>query len=113
MTLSPIENAHLSIASVAAFIVSQQRVFAGGVMTGPLFGWFGNRWRLHRHRGWRGALITAAAVSFEPLARRTAGYGIGSPAVLRGEVAVGIAMVAYVTARTVLAPRSERSENTL
>src|SRR5256885_13552873 len=39
MTLSPVENAHMSVAAIAGFMVSQAGVFIGGVVTGPVFGW--------------------------------------------------------------------------
>src|SRR6266513_3039533 len=41
MTLSPFENAHLTLATVRGFVVSERSVLLGGVVTGPLFGWFG------------------------------------------------------------------------
>lgn len=63
-------------------------------MTGPLFAWFGQRWRVHR--AWRGALATAAALSFGPLVRIPTGHAIRSSNVLLTEVAVGIAMATYV-----------------
>jgi hypothetical protein len=98
MTLSPVENAHMSGAAIAAFIASESRVFIGGVVTGPLFAWFGQRWRVER--AWRGALATAAALCFEPLVRIPAGQAIRSSTVLLAEVAFGIAIAAYVaTAR--------------
>jgi hypothetical protein len=58
MTLSPVENAHYSATTAVAFAVSESGVLIGGVVTGPLFGWFGERWRAQR--AWRGALATAA-----------------------------------------------------
>lgn len=97
MTLSPVENAHLTTASVAAFVGSESAVFIGGVVTGPLFAWFGQAWRARR--AWRGALATAAALCFEPLVRIQAGEAIRSSTVLFAEVAVGLAMIAYVATR--------------
>jgi hypothetical protein len=94
MTLSPIENAHLSLRSAGAFVVSQTPVIVGGVVTGPLFGWFGQRWRTDR--AWLGALVTAAAVCLEPLARIPVGHTLRFPAVSLAEVAVGLAMATYV-----------------
>jgi hypothetical protein len=102
MTLSPVENAHMSLASIAGFIRSQRTVFLGGLVTGPLFAWFGHRWQTQR--AWRGALVTAATVCLEPLARIPAGHAIGSSTVLVAEVAVGIAMMGYVAARTLMPP---------
>ncbi len=95
MTLSPVENAHLTLSSAAAF-VHESRVIVGGLFTGPLFGWFGQRWRTDR--AWFGALATAAAICLEPLARIPAGQAIRFPAVWIAEVAAGVAMAIYVFA---------------
>jgi hypothetical protein len=94
MTLSPVENAHLTVASATAFVHSEARVIVGGLVTGPLFGWFGHRWRTDR--AWLGALATAAAVSLEPVARIPAGNAIRFRAVWTAEVAAGVAMAVYV-----------------
>jgi hypothetical protein len=104
MTLSPVENAHMSKTAIAGVIVSQARVFTGGVVTGPVFGWFGQRWRAHR--ACRGALATAAALCLEPLARIPTGHAIRSSTVLLAEVAIGIAMVTYVVTRIRMSPQA-------
>jgi hypothetical protein len=96
MTLSPAENAHFSLHAVAAFVHSESPVIVGGVFTGPLFGWLGQRW--HTDRAWLGALATAAAICLEPLARIPAGNAIRFRAVSLAEVAVGVAMAVYVVA---------------
>ena len=70
MTLSPFENAHLTAATMRGFLVSERNVLIGGIVTGPLFGWFGQQWRTRR--AILGALVTAAALCLEPLARRAA-----------------------------------------
>lgn len=101
MTLSPVENAHVTAASVRGFLISEQRVILGGLVTGPLFGWFGYRWRVER--AWLGALATAAALCLEPLARIQVGQAIRSHTVLLAEVAVGVAMAAYVAVEARLA----------
>jgi hypothetical protein len=93
MTLSPVENAQLSLQSAVAFVHSESPVIVGGLFTGPLFGWFGQRWRTGR--AWLGALATAALVCLEPLARIPAGQAIRFRAVSLVEVAVGVAMVVY------------------
>ena len=100
MTLSPIENAHLSAATMGAFVRSEGGVFIGGVVTGPLFAWFGQRWRAHH--AWQGAVATAAALYFEPLLRIPTGHAIRSSTVLLAEVAVGIAMVTYIATRMLM-----------
>ena len=94
MTLSPVENAHLTAHSAAAFVRSESRVVVGGLITGPLFGWFGNRWRIDR--AWLGALAAAGAVCLEPVARVYAGQAIRFRSVWMTEVAFGLAMVIYV-----------------
>src|SRR3954469_19399957 len=55
MTLSPVENAVLNTQFVAGFVRSQGAVILGGLLTGPLFGWLGFRWRTER--AWPGALL--------------------------------------------------------
>jgi hypothetical protein len=106
MTLSPVENAHMSFAAVVAFVRSEGGVFIGAVVTGPVFAWFGQRWRVHR--AWRGALATAGALCFEPLARIPAGHAIRSSSVLLAEVGVGLAMVTYVATRTLVSTGAGR-----
>jgi Family of unknown function (DUF6518) len=98
MTLSPLENAHLSYQTAAAFVHSEARVLVGGLFTGPLFGWLGQRWRTRR--AWLGALVTAAVITLEPLARIQAGQAIRYRAVWAAEVTVGAAMIVYVLAAT-------------
>lgn len=110
MTLSPVENAQLTMQSVTAFVRSQSPVIAGGVVTGPLFGWLGNRWRTDRAR--LGALAIAAAFCLEPLARIPAGRAIDFLAVWMAEVAVGLAMVLYVATEALAAQTRARRDAT-
>lgn len=94
MTLSPVENAHLSAVGVAGFVRSDPFIFVGGIVTGPLFGWFGQRWRVHR--AWRAAVVAAAMLCLEPLAHLAVGRGITSATVAWAEVGIGLACVLYV-----------------
>jgi hypothetical protein len=94
MTLSPIENAHITAATVRGFLVSERTVLVGGIVTGPLFGWFGRQWRTRR--AITGALVTAAALCLEPLARRATIDPIGNRDVWLAEVAAGLALAAAV-----------------
>ncbi len=100
MTLSPVENAHLSAATIGAFVRSEGGVFIGGVVSGPLFAWFGQRWRVHR--AWHGAVVTAAALCCEPLVRIPTGNAIRSSTVLLAEVAVGVVMLTYVVTQMLM-----------
>lgn len=45
MTLSPIEGAVVALGGVRGLLVGQAAYAVGGVVTGPLFGWLGHRWR--------------------------------------------------------------------
>jgi hypothetical protein len=94
MTLSPIEHAHITVATVRGFLISERSVLIGGIVTGPLFGWFGRQWRTKRAVA--GALITAAALCLEPLARRATINPIQYRDVWLAEVAIGLAFAAAV-----------------
>jgi hypothetical protein len=48
LMVSPVENARVTLATVRGFLVSERSVFVGGIVTGPLFGWFGQQWRRYR-----------------------------------------------------------------
>jgi hypothetical protein len=96
MTLSPVEHAQFTILGVEGLIRSESRVIVGGLVTGPVFGWLGQRWRVGRR--WPGAALVAAAVCLEPVARAVVGgqYAIRFRDVQLAEVAIGMAMLAYV-----------------
>ena len=94
MTLSPVENAHVTVTTVRGFLVSERSVLLGGIVTGPLFGWFGQQWRTRRKIA--GALVTAAALCLEPLARRATIDPIRYRDVWLAEVAFGLALAAAV-----------------
>jgi hypothetical protein len=91
-------------------LVSNSPVVLGGIVTGPLFGWFGQQWRTRRAIA--GALVVGAAFCLEPLARRAAvrpihmlgrGYAVTNPidshSVVLAEIAIGIALAAAVLVR--------------
>ena len=98
MTLSPIENAHFSLAGVVGFVRSDPPVFVGALVTGPLFGWLGFRW--HRDRAWWAAVAVAGALCLEPLARLVAGQAIRASNVWIAEVAIGVAVALYFAYRS-------------
>jgi hypothetical protein len=97
MTLSPVENAHLTLAGLRGFAISEREVLVGGIVTGPLFGWFGQQWRTRR--AITGALVTAAALCLEPLARRVTINPIQDRAVWLAEVVAGLGFAAAVLVR--------------
>jgi hypothetical protein len=110
LTDSPLEGAQYTLANTHGFFLSNAPVVIGGLVSGPLFGWFGQQWRTRRAIA--GALIAAAAFCLEPLARRAAvrpihmlghGYAVTNPIdshfVVVVEVAAGFALAAAVLAR--------------
>jgi hypothetical protein len=93
MTLSPIEGVSLSNVNVIDFVRSQEANIVGGVVTGPLFGWLGWRWRTER--SWLSAVLVAGALCLEPVARVAVGR-LGSPSLVWiAEVAIGISLAGY------------------
>ncbi len=107
LTDSPLEGAHYSLAGVRTFVISDPALLVGGLVTGPLFDWFGQQWRTRR--ALLGALLTAAALCLEPLARRVplapmryhvafAITPIRSHTIVVAEVAAGIALAVYTAA---------------
>jgi uncharacterized protein DUF6518 len=110
MTDSPVEGARYTLANAHGFFVSNVFVVVGGLVTGPLFGWFGQQWRTRR--ALLGAFVTAAALCLEPLARRVPlgvvhalghGYAVANPigthAIVFVEVAAGLLLGAAVLVR--------------
>lgn len=75
MTLSPIEGARVTAPEIRGLLVSNSLLIAGALITGPLFGWLGYRWRVHRD--WLSGLTAALAVCFEPLVDVAAGPRVG------------------------------------
>lgn len=67
MLLSPVGTRHLTLAEAQAYIGNERGVFVASLLTGPLFGWFGWRWR--SSGAIAGALVTAVALCLEPVAR--------------------------------------------
>jgi hypothetical protein len=67
----------------------------GGILTGPLYGFLGHRWRVAR--SWISAVLVTGALCLEPLARKVAGMLSGPPLVWGAEVVLGtVAAVLFV-----------------
>ena len=110
LTDSPLEGAHYTLANTHGFFLSNAPVIVGGVVSGPLFGWFGQQWRTRRRIA--GALVAAAAFCLEPFLRRAAvrpihmlgsSYAVTNPIdshlVVVAEIAVGLALAVVVLIR--------------
>jgi hypothetical protein len=93
MTLSPAEGVSLGQVHLASFLRSQSELLVGGLLSGPLFGYLGYRWRLRR--SWGGALLIAGAACGEPLARALVGRLDPPSLVWVFEVALGFAAAVY------------------
>jgi hypothetical protein len=96
MTLSPVEGVRLSSVVVPRFLYSQLHVIVPGLLTGPLYGWFGYRWRTSR--SWASAALVVGAFCLEPLARALCGQPLGSTTVSTAEVAAGVVAAVLLTA---------------
>jgi Family of unknown function (DUF6518) len=97
LTDSPLENAHYTLAGARGFVASDPRLFVGGLLAGPVFGWFGQQWR--NGKDLLGALLVAAALCLEPLAHRFSVDPIRYQSVTIAEVAAGILFAAAVLTR--------------
>jgi hypothetical protein len=67
MIVSPLEGAHLTPQTFAVSLASQWPWFAGGLITGPIYGWLGYRWRALQFPA--AALLAALPILLEPAAR--------------------------------------------
>ena len=107
MTLSPLEGVSLGQIHLASFLRSQSELLVGGLLTGPLFGYLGHRWRLSR--SWSSALLIAGAACGEPLARALVGRLDPPSLVWAIEVALGLATAVYFAVAGVSYRRRARS----
>jgi hypothetical protein len=101
MTVSPIENVPLAAApaSAAAMMLAGGNIAyaIAGLVTGPVYGLLGQRWRVSRW--WVSAVAVAGAFFLEPWARVAAGRLSPPSVVWRVEVAVGAVVTVYFAAR--------------
>ena len=65
----------------------------GGLVTGPLFGLLGQRWRVRR--SWVGAVLVAGALCLEPLARSAVGQLMPPAHVWTVEVVSGVVVATF------------------
>jgi hypothetical protein len=95
MTLTPVEGVHLngSIGPILALLHSEARVILGGVVTGPLYGYLGFRWRTTR--AWLSASLVAGAICLEPLAAAAVGHLPQFETVWITELTVGLIAAVY------------------
>ncbi len=91
---SPYEGAHVSLATMAHLVASSQAEnVLGGLVTGPLYGWLGHRWRTRRSLA--SAVLAAVLLPLEPAVRALAGRDWGPPLAYTAEVVAGILLTGY------------------
>jgi len=109
MTYSPVENVPISgfFPGVVAMTTSGYNPLwiVGGILTGPLYGFLGQRWRTRR--SWVSAVLVTVALTMEPVARRAAGMLPREPLVWGTEVSVGV-LVALAFLAVIVVTRRER-----
>jgi hypothetical protein len=113
MTYSPLENVPLDrfVPGVVAMTTTGYNPvwIVGGLLTGPLYGYLGQRWRVER--SWVSALLVTLALTMEPVAREAVGMLPSEPLVWATEVAIGaFAAIAFMSA-IVVTRRSRRVTN--
>lgn len=102
MTLSPLEGARVTARGIEGLLLGQASFAIGGLVTGPLFGWLGYRWR--SGRSLLAGAVMATAVCLEPLAHSVAGDLGLFRRVWSEEVTVGLVLMAAA-----VAPRLRRA----
>jgi hypothetical protein len=104
MTVSPAEGVALANAPQAAVnvvranLVPANPVIPAGLVTGPLFGLLGQRWRVQR--SWTGPVLVAGAFLLEPFAHEVRGNLLGPSWIWAAEVALGVCLLGYFLVST-------------
>jgi len=96
MIMSPFEGGRSSFDAreIKGLLLSNTLNIVGGLVTGPLYGFLGQRWRTRRE--WVSAAMVAGALCLEPFALTAAGRSYeGTKAVWIGEITAGIGVAAY------------------
>lgn len=110
MTVSPFEGvppAGAPHAAIALLVAGANAVYVlAGLVTGPVYGLLGQRWRVDRW--WVSAVAVAGALMLEPWARVADGRLAAPLVVWLVEVALGAAVTGYFVARMVAARRGMR-----
>lgn len=108
MTHSPMEGAPLE--EFPRRVLNMVRTgynplwIVSGMVTGPLYGFLGHRWRVAR--SWISAALVTSALCFEPLARGVVGMLTPHPFVWWAEIGIG-AIIAVVFAFMIAMRRRE------
>ncbi len=96
MIMGPLEGGQWSFNAreIHGLLASNLQNILGGLVTGPLYGFLGQRWRTRR--AWLSAALVAGALCLEPLAQSLAGRSYpGESVVWPAEIAVGVALASF------------------
>jgi hypothetical protein len=97
MIMGPFEGGqwNLNFHEARGLLLSNTLNIVGGLVTGPLYGFLGQRWRTRR--AWISAALVAGALCLEPFALTAAGrtFPGESTIVWTVEVVAGVAIAAY------------------
>jgi hypothetical protein len=93
MIVSPVEGVHLTPGIFAASASSQLHWFLCGLISGPLYGVLGNRWRLSR--SWPAAALAAAPLILEPVAAAAGLLSSTSAAADCAEAVAGLLLAGF------------------
>jgi hypothetical protein len=91
LTLSPLEGVGADQIHLLSFVASQLHVIIPALVTGPVWGWLGWRWRTARSLP--SAALLAAGFCLEPLARVVIADRFRYDAVGATELGIGIALL--------------------
>jgi hypothetical protein len=94
MTLSPAEGVSLRHVQLLLFARSQLHVVVPAIVSGPLFGFLGWRWR--STRSWLSGAVIGALFIFEPVARGMVGNAFRFVGVTAAELAIGFGVLGAV-----------------
>ena len=111
MTVSPFEGvATAAMPNALAAMVQANVVYvACGLVTGPVYGWLGYRWRTARSPV--AAALVIGALCLEPLVRGAVGQRYDPAVVWRAEVAIGVAAAVAFAAMIRSARRAAAAES--
>jgi len=90
MTVSPVEGVPVARFATAFAALARSNVLwvVGGLLTAPIYGLLGRRWRLERW--WTSAALVAGCVCLEPLVRWALGRASPPDGVWLAEIAAGV-----------------------
>lgn len=104
---SPIEGVHPTIGLLESLVPTQWRNIVGGLVTGPVYGFLGERWRTRK--SWPSAALAAGPLLLEPVASHLGLTHAYDPRASLAEVAAGLLLALALAVSITRSPRSVRA----